>query len=231
MRFRALATDYDGTIATDGHVDEPTLDALQRLRNAGYALILVTGRELPDLQHTFSDLDLFDLAVVENGALLHRLSDQSEQPLADPPPQALVDELLHRGVSPFSVGRSIVATWEPHEKTVLEIIRDLGLEYHVIFNKGAVMVLPSTVTKATGLKAALAELGIAPEQVVGVGDAENDHAFLDLCGFSVAVANAIPALAERVDWVTKKPRGAGVVELVERLLADDLPEATRRQRK
>jgi len=57
----------------------------------------------------------------------------------------------------------------------------LGLELQVVFNKGAVMVLPSGVSKATGLRAALAELDLSPRNVVGVGDAENDHAFLALC--------------------------------------------------
>ena len=64
---------------------------------------------------------------------------------------------------------------------MLETIRELGLELQVIFNKGAVMVLPTGVNKATGLAAALDELGLSPHNVVGVGDAENDHAFLALC--------------------------------------------------
>ena len=37
------------------------------------------------------------------------------------------------------------AAWEPHEVAVLQSIRDLGLELNVIFNKGAVMVLPAGV--------------------------------------------------------------------------------------
>ena len=50
-----------------------------------------------------------------------------------------------------------------------------------------VMVLPPGVNKASGLKAALADLGIVSHKVVGVGDAENDHAFLRLCGCAAAV--------------------------------------------
>ena len=104
----------------------------------------------------------------------------------------------------------IVATWEPHEKTVLETIRDCGLELQVIFNKGAVMVLPAGVNKATGLRAALAELNLSPHNAVGVGDAENDHAFLSICECSVAVANALPAVKEKADIVTFADHGAGV---------------------
>jgi hypothetical protein len=92
----------------------------------------------------------------------------------------------------------------------------------VIFNKEAVMILPSGVNKATGLAAALKELELSRHEVVGVGDAENDHAFLGLCECAVAVANALPSLKERADLVTKGEDGRGVAELIDRLVAADL---------
>ncbi len=58
------------------------------------------------------------------------------------------------------------------------------------------MVLPPQVNKATGLAAALAELKLSPHNVVGVGDAENDHAFLAACECAVAVGNALPAVKD-----------------------------------
>jgi hypothetical protein len=222
MRYLALATDYDGTLAHDGAVDTPTLAALDRLRASGRKLILVTGRELDDLFTTFAHCDKFDRVIAENGALVYRPDTKAVRVLTEPPPEQFAAELRRRGVAPLSVGRTIVATVEPHEQTVLAVIRDLGLEWHVIFNKGSVMALPAGVTKATGLIPVLADLGLHPEQVVGVGDAENDHAFLTMCGCAVAVANALPAVRERADLVTAGARGAGVTELIGRILADDL---------
>src|SRR5262249_50221793 len=158
MYFVALATDYDGTLAEDGVVAEPTLAALRLLKQSGRKLILVTGRELPDLQRVFADLALFDIAVLEKGGLLMEPATGKQIVLGDEPPAPFIEELRRRGVVPLSVGRSIVATREPNEKAVLESIRDLGLELQIIFNKGAVMVLPPGVNKATGLAAALARL-------------------------------------------------------------------------
>jgi HAD superfamily hydrolase (TIGR01484 family) len=224
MRYLALACDYDGTLATDGRVDARTLRALERARASGRRLLLVTGRQLDDLQSVFSRLDLFDRVVAENGALLYRPSTREETMLAEPPPEAFIAALRERGIDSLSVGRVIVATWQPHETAVLAAIRDLGLEWQVIFNKGAVMALPSGVNKATGLAAALEELGLSARNTVGIGDAENDQAFLSACGCAVAVANALPMLKERADWVTVGDHGAGVVELIEKLLADDLRE-------
>lgn len=220
MHYLALATDYDGTIAHDGIVDADTLAALRRARDSGRKLVLVSGRELEDLFATFDHMDLFDRAVLENGALLYHPATKETRQIAPAPPEQLVDRLKAAGI-PLSVGRSILATVVPHEHAVLAAIRDLGVEWHVIFNKGSVMALPSGVNKATGLAPALAELGIPAERVVGVGDAENDHAFLRMCGLSVAVGNALPSLKETADVVTAGARGAGVTELIDRLLADD----------
>jgi HAD superfamily hydrolase (TIGR01484 family) len=222
MRHHALACDYDGTIAHDGKVDGDTVAALERLAGSGRKLLLVTGRELDDLLQVFPEVELFDRVVAENGALLYRPADRSTAPLAERPPDRFAAALRERGVDPLSVGRVIVATWHPNETTVLEVIRELGLELEIIFNKGAVMVLPPGVNKASGLAAALAELGLSPHNAVGVGDAENDHAFLSMCEVAVAVANALPALKDRCDAVTDGARGAGVVELVDWLLEDDL---------
>jgi len=224
MRYHALACDYDGTLAHHGRVSDETISALERLRSSGRRLILVTGRELDDLKQHFSRLEIFDRVVAENGALLFCPKTRKEKSLSEPPLEEFVRLLEERGVSPVSVGHSIVATWEPHETTVLETIRDLGLELQVIFNKGAVMVLPSGVNKATGLKASLDELGLSPHNTVGVGDAENDHAFLSMCECSVAVANALPSLKKEADLVTSGAHGDGVIELCEALMADDLRE-------
>ena len=222
VRHLALCCDYDGTLAHHGHMDEPTRQALERVAASGRQLLLVTGRELEDLGRVLDGISLFARVVAENGALLYTPSTGEEKRLAAAPPEAFVRELRARAVQPLSVGRSIVATWEPNERVVMEVIHELGLELHVIFNKGAVMVLPSGVNKASGLAAALQDMGLSPHNAVGIGDAENDHAFLKLCEVSAAVANALPSVKEGVDIVTRGDHGAGVIELADELLRDDL---------
>ncbi|HVJ55861.1 MAG TPA: HAD-IIB family hydrolase [Aliidongia sp.] len=221
MYFLALAVDYDGTIARDGVVDPATCEALRRLKSTGRRLILVTGRELPDLRRQFSETALFDRIVAENGALLHDPSNGRETLLAAPAPRSVVERLAEMKVAPVSVGRCIIATWEPHQAAVLEVIHELGLELQVIFNKGAVMILPPNVNKASGLLAALKELDLSPHNVAAVGDAENDHAFLGACGLAAAVANALPAVKRMADIVLAGDHGAGVAELAQRLIAED----------
>jgi hydroxymethylpyrimidine pyrophosphatase-like HAD family hydrolase len=221
MRYQALACDYDGTIAERGVVTPATRAALERLRSSGRRVVLVTGRILEDLARVCPDWSIFDAIVAENGAVYLRPPAREPRLLGAPPPDALVERLRADGVTPLVRGAVILATSQPFEVAVMDAIRVLGLELHVIFNKGAVMVLPSGINKASGLDAALADLGLSAHDVVGVGDAENDHAFLGRCGLSVAVADALPSLKAEADVVMRGGAGAGVVELIEALLSDD----------
>jgi hydroxymethylpyrimidine pyrophosphatase-like HAD family hydrolase len=230
MRYQVLAVDYDGTIARDGCVAASTIAALRRARRANLRLVLVTGRQVDDLLAVLPELDLFDRVVAENGALLYDPSTRTLRALAPPPPPELVDRLTALDV-PFSTGRSIVATVEPHDHAVSSTIRDLGLEWHVIFNKGCVMALPSGVTKATGLAAALGELNVPAARTVAVGDAENDHAFMRECGVAVAVANALPEVKAEADLVTRGSDGDGVREVIDAILAGAVLERADRARR
>lgn len=223
MRFLALAADYDGTLATRGRVDAIVLPALDRLRASGRKLLLVTGRELRDLLKVFPEAALFDRVVAENGALLYRPSTKEEVALCGPPDPGLLAAMRGLGV-PFSAGRALIATDDNHHAAVASAIHqlNLGSEVHIVLNKGSLMVLPWSVDKRTGLEAALAELHLAPANVVGVGDAENDASMLAACGCGAAVANALPHIKRNADLVTASGHGAGVAELIEQLLENDL---------
>ena len=96
MRFLALATDYDGTLARDGIVSAETVAALERFLASGHRLILVTGRELPELKTVFPRLDLFERVVAENGALLYNPALQRKRVLAERPPDRFVEALRRR---------------------------------------------------------------------------------------------------------------------------------------
>ncbi|MGH7683965.1 MAG: HAD-IIB family hydrolase, partial [Vulcanimicrobiaceae bacterium] len=222
MRFHAVAVDFDGTLAHDGAVSEEALEALRCLRKSGRRPILATGRIVDRLAAIFPHLGLFDAVVAENGAVLFDPVSGRQEALVEPPPRAFVERLEAKRVPCLEVGRVIVATRQPHEATVLETIRELGLEIGLTFNKGAVMALPSGVTKASGLARQLELFKLSFHNVLGIGDAENDLGFLSRCEASAAVANALPSVKETCDIVASLSHGRGVCEVIEQLLADDL---------
>ncbi|MDE3183762.1 MAG: HAD family phosphatase [Bacteroidota bacterium] len=210
MRYHVLATDYDGTIALHGKVDNETIEALKRCKTSSRKVILVTGRELDDLTTVFPEYELFDLIVAENGALIFDPASRKEILLEERPPENFIHELRQKHVTPISVGKVIVATWEPNEVAMLQGIQNAHIEYQVIFNKGAVMVLPPGINKASGLVAALDHLKISVHNAVAVGDAENDQAMFRIAECSAAVSNALDSIKKEATIVTQKDYGEGV---------------------
>jgi hydroxymethylpyrimidine pyrophosphatase-like HAD family hydrolase len=222
VNVHVLACDYDGTLADHGRCSPEIQQALARVRESGRKVLLVTGRMLPDLRSVCADVEhMFDAVVAENGAVLYFPDTREARLLGDAPESALLEELRRRGV-PFDVGAAILATTEAYAEAALAAIRDTGVERTLVFNKGALMLLPGGVTKGTGLDAALTMLALSPHNMVGIGDAENDHAFLAMSECAVAVSDAIPALRERADYVTRAPASRGVIEFIDEHVAHDL---------
>jgi len=222
MRYQLLASDYDGTLANQGLVSPEIVEKLRVLQATGRKIVLVTGREMKDLVLVFPEYKVFDYIVAENGAVIHHPATGEEKLLGRSPGADFVLELQRKGVHPLSVGKVIVATWVPHEQAVLDVIKASGSEYQVIFNKGAVMILPPGINKATGLLELLRQLRLSPHNCVGVGDAENDSSLLQVTEAAVAVNNALPALKGMADWVTSSGHGKGVAELIDAMINEDL---------
>ncbi|HTU00832.1 MAG TPA: HAD family hydrolase [Candidatus Sulfotelmatobacter sp.] len=222
MIFHVLASDYDGTIAEQGRVADATAAALARVRESGRAVILVTGRTLPDLRRVCADCEtMFAAIVCENGACLHLPATHETRILGAAPEPTLLSDLGRRGVA-FELGHSSIHTDATAAHEVLAAIRAAGVDRTLVFNRGSLMLLPGGVTKGTGLQTALADVGTSFHNTVGIGDGENDHAFLRECGYAVAVGDAVPALRDRADYVTRAPGPRGVVEFIEEHLLQDL---------
>jgi hydroxymethylpyrimidine pyrophosphatase-like HAD family hydrolase len=211
-RFVAYAFDYDGTLTDDDHPSPEMLTALRECRAAGRRIVLVTGRILAELRQVFPGVDdEFDAIVAENGAVL--LDADGARDLAPAIDPDLAHALAHREV-PFRTGRVVLACDAGYAATALEEVGRLGLDCQLVRNRGALMVVPSGVTKGTGLVEALGELGVSRHSTLAVGDAENDLQLLEVCELGVAVANAVESVKLHADVVLERANGAGIVELL-----------------
>lgn len=214
LYFRAVALDFDGTLTEHGQRPTPeVLAAVKRTRDAGYAMILVTGRIVTELAEVFADFaDHFDAVVAENGAVLQ--AGGLSRLLAEPVPGALTEALRARG---FEVRRGQVLTACRAEagSSAVEEIRRLGLDSQLVYNRTELMIMPAGVTKGTGLVEALNELDISPHNTIAVGDAQNDLALLHEAELGVAVANAVESVRSSADLVTDRANGGGVRELLD----------------
>jgi hypothetical protein len=222
MFFKALACDYDGTLASDDRIGPAVRDALERARTAGMRLLLVTGRTFFELTRVCDCLELFDAVVAENGAVLYYPGSAMIRDQGPPVPGRLLAELDRRGIA-YQVGRVIVGTARGDEGALKEALAASGVTRDLIYNRAALMLLPPGVSKGSGVQQALRLLGLSPHDVLALGDAENDLPLFDACGFSGCPGDSLPAVRERVDWVFPGAHGAGIAAAItERILPDRL---------
>jgi len=217
MKLTAIALDYDGTIATDGVLDPAVRDAIAAARQHGLAVALVTGRQLDDLRQAAGDLTCFDVVVGENGAVLHFPASGRHQVIGHRPSEALLNELRRRGV-PFSVGEVVVATDAAFAAQALAAVRRLEQPLILAFNRSSLMLLPQSVSKATGLRQALFALRLSVHNTIGIGDAENDHELLDACEVGAAVGWGSAALRAAADEIIEGDGPPAVAEYIRRVL-------------
>jgi hydroxymethylpyrimidine pyrophosphatase-like HAD family hydrolase len=213
MKLSAFALDYDGTIAVDGGVDPQVRTAIAEARQEGIAVLLVTGRRLSDLRDAAGDLHCFDVVVAENGAVLEFPAGGRHVRLGPPPTASFLRELERRGI-PFTAGECLVETDARWAASILDAVRALQQPLVLAFNRGRLMVLPPAIAKSTGLRQALHALRISIHNVIGIGDAENDHDLLDACEVGVSVAWGSPALCAIADEVIP---GSGPPAVAERI--------------
>jgi hydroxymethylpyrimidine pyrophosphatase-like HAD family hydrolase len=226
---QAIALDLDGTLTLDGRLDEEVVRSLDECADTGIRVVVVTGRIRSELGREFPTLaEHVDALVYENGAVVeiagHRRS------CAAPVESELITALADRGVD-VRMGEVIVAGRAADAKIVAEEISRLGLDTQVVRNRSELMVLPAGVSKASGLRTALADLKTSIHNTVAVGDAENDLSMLESAEVGVAVANAVGSVRRHADIVLDQEGGAGVSALLQGpLLGGSLDEVGWRHR-
>lgn len=210
--FKVVALDLDGTLTAAGHLVPEALAAIDEARHNGLAIVLVSGRIQVELLDEYPQIaDYVDAMVLENGAVT--VVDGHSQSLSPAVNGGLLQALGDRDV-PYRHGDVILAIDGEHTATVVDLIGELGLDYQIIRNRSALMVLPAGVTKGTGLAAMLATMNLSPHNTVAVGDAENDLALFAVAEIGVAVSNAVSSVRRSADLALDKPSGTGVAELL-----------------
>jgi HAD superfamily hydrolase (TIGR01484 family) len=139
-----------------------------------------------------------------------------------------------------SLGKARLLTYHPAPGEDIEDLlghfsaglAEQGIEAEVTRSANAVDISPEGISKGTAVKWLLDTIGdregvrISSDQVVGVGDAANDLAFLRVVGRSVAPANAEPALKEAVTARSPYSDAKAVAEVAVRAIEANLASAS-----
>lgn len=215
--MRAVLTDLDRTLTGPDLVLQPaTLARLKALREAGIAVVVVTGRPVDHLRAIGLSRACSAL-VAENGGLVVLPRTRRVEAYYDGF-AATCRTALGPLAAALHWGRVVGSGPAAVAPEIERVLTRAGIPHGLSYNSGEVMLLPAGVDKATGALRALHHLGIDPQDAAAVGDGENDVPMFGVVGRSAAVANAVPAAAAAATEMLRQPYAEGFMEFTETLL-------------
>ncbi len=219
--MKAIAVDIDGTITDRNRkICVNAINALRKAEDAGYPVILVTGNILCTAKMVSTMVGTSGGIVCENGGVVY--TTKRNLVLGDIGKCSLAYEFLKSRhdvkKTDFSDLRSseIAIRREIDVNTVKETVKNFDVE--VYDTKFAIHITDPSVNKGKSLKVVAEDMGITADEILAIGDSENDLEFLEVAGFKVAVSNADEELKEKADYVTIKAYGDGAAEAIEKFI-------------
>jgi len=243
--IRLVLADVDGCLTSgegrpidlDILRDVAATNRLSRVDPTVPAVSLCTGRPAPYVEVLLQAIDGYLPSIFENGCGLVTLAPYGFRVHPRIDDRVLIGfrtgvdrldgELVRPGRATWQPGKSYSATLYPVGGDVhglwLAARALLYQAFHVDEGIECINIMPAGIDKGAGVEWLAAESGLSLDEMAGVGDADSDLVFLDRVGFSAAPANATAEVRARVDHVSARRYGDGLLEIVERII-----EANRR---
>ena len=231
MKIEAIAVDIDGTITDDKRkICISAIESLRAAEKAGIPTIIVTGNVVNYAYATEVLIGCSGGLVAENGGMIFKegYNNNAVEILVNREYIEKADvhlkEKLGKDYSKHaSHDNNYRATEIVFYKTIQrEIIEDALKDYEFIdeleiYDSGfALHVTDKRVNKGSSLKRLCEKNGINMDNVMAIGDSENDEDFLKEVGVKVAVGNADESLKKISTYVCEKNFGDGVAEAIEK---------------
>ena len=79
-------------------------------------------------------------------------------------------------------------------------------------------IMNKECNKGFGLERLIKELGVNREEVISIGDEQNDFEMIKFAGLGVAMGNASEKIKEIADYITKTNEEDGVAHVIEKFV-------------
>ena len=240
QKIKAIAVDVDGTITDkDRKICTSAIEAIRTAEKIGIPTIIVTGNIFFYAYATATLIGATGGIVAENGGVISELDDDGIEKIKvlgdfDKVQKAFdyIDLELNKSndkntrnglkkVDDSDSRLSEIASYRTIDENIIKNIlakskEDFDVE--VYDTQFAIHITDNKVNKGSSLKIVAKKHGFAVDEILAIGDSENDMEFLSVCGLKVAVANANENLKEIADYVCENKYGDGVKEAIEKFI-------------
>jgi hypothetical protein len=215
--LKAIALDVDGTITDNSRkICVSAIEAIAQAEENGIPVMIVTGNILCAAKMLAIMLGTTGGLVSENGGVVEYKGEKkllgsieecqrAFEYLKTKYPVRKV-EFSDERISEVAIERNI------KEEIVKETLKDFNVE--IYDTKFAIHLTDPSVDKGTSLEILAAYNGVKTEEIMAIGDSENDIEFLEVAGLKVAVNNADEELKDEADYITSGTHGDGVAEAI-----------------
>jgi hydroxymethylpyrimidine pyrophosphatase-like HAD family hydrolase len=199
------------------------------------AISLCTGRPAPYVEVLVQEIGAWRPSLFENGAGMVEM--EPYRFLAHPSLdagvaqafRAAMDEveaaLVARGRATWQPGKAHTATLYPTDGDVhalwLAVRGLLGGRIYLDEGVECINLMPPGIDKGAGVAWLAERIGLRPDEMAGVGDADSDLVFLERVGLAAAPANATPGVRGRARYVSPARYGEGLLDIIDRVVADN----------
>ncbi len=220
MNFKAVALDIDGTITDENLLMCPeAINGIRELKSMGLEVIVCSGNVLPIAYAISFYTGARGPIVAENGGVIYH--DKQVWVLSE---QEKALEAFSYLSERMQVKRLFTDRWRESEvgfyqDVDVEDVRKILKGHDVLVESSgfAIHLMPGHLTKMDGLRFLSEKLGISAEEIIAIGDGDNDARMMEGCGYGIAVANASEDAKRAANYVTKEKHGKGFMEAVEHI--------------
>ena len=229
--LKALVTDVDGTI-TDRRrrINTRAIEAIRTLVDAGIEVMLASGNTVCFMDGLCKMVGTDGTIIGENGGVYRRRFGGTLQIPGDRAACLEAFDLLRDHFAAKGIGLELLSAQyrfadvafareiDPDEARA--VIRDRHLPIRVLDTGFALHLQAPGVSKETAMRKLAGDMGLLPDDILAIGDSENDIEMLKAAGIGVAVANAAAPTRAAADWVSGSAYGDGFVEAVKKYYPD-----------
>lgn len=231
MAIEAIAVDIDGTITDDTRkICISAIEALRKAENAGIPTIIVTGNVVNYAYAAEVLIGCSGGIVCENGGVVFKEGENNNAvetmverdfvTSAENHLKEKMGDLFDKHASHDNMYRlTETVFYKTLDNQILEdALKDFKyLDQLEIYDSGfALHITDKRVNKGTSLRYLCERNGINMENVMAIGDSQNDEDFLKEVGYRIAVGNAEDKLKEISTYTCEKFYGDGVAEAIEK---------------
>ncbi len=231
MAIEAIAVDIDGTLTDSTRkLCISAIEALRKAEEAGIPTIIVTGNVVNYAYAIEVSIGCSGGLVAENGGIVFKEGENNnavetmvERDFVTSAENHLKEKLGDKFDKHASHDNMYRLTETVFYKTIdkkelEEALADFEhLDNLEIYDSGfALHITDKRVNKGTSLRYLCERNGINMENVMAIGDSENDEDFLKEVGYKIAVGNADDNLKEISTYTCEKFYGDGVAEAIEK---------------